>query len=405
MRVSGIFKLNNMIRHYPWGTIDVLESLFGIENRYQKPQAEIWMGAHESAPSSVLMKADQTINLDAFIEKDPAKVLGKNVSGKFNNQLPFLFKILSARTPLSIQAHPNKKQAEIGFERENRQIPYLPAEKRNYKDPNQKPELVYAITKFKALNGFRSIIEIIKFFKLINSGIIKNDVQVLCENPGNPESLKLFYSRIMRLNKTEADQLIQETLTFAAKQPNNRTMAEIIALHKHYPGDLGVLSPLLLNLITMNPGEMMFLNAGQLHAYLEGTCVEIMANSDNVIRGGLTPKYIDIEELLKILTFKSTIPDIFYPVQGAVNGLSICQSPAKEFELSIINRHQNEIETDIRMRSIEILFCAKGKLRLNIRGQDTGFLLSQGESCMITADVEAYFINGEGKAFRAVVPL
>lgn len=402
MKYSGIFKLNNSIRHYPWGTINELPSLFGIKNWHKKPQAEIWMGAHKSAPSLVEIASNQVKSLDLFIEESPNNILGNEVSGKFNNQLPFLFKILSAATPLSIQAHPNKTQAATGFERENNQSVNLPTEKRNYKDPNHKPELVYAITKFKALNGFRGIREILTYFKRLNSKILNQDLGAL---NGTPESLKQFYSRLMRLKEDDAEQLIRDTLNLASQHPNNNVMAEILALHKYYPGDIGVLSPLLLNLITLNPGEVIFLNAGQLHAYLEGTCVEIMANSDNVIRGGLTPKYIDIDELLKILTFESTIPDIFYPVQGVVNGLSICQSPAKEFELSIINRYQHEIETDIRMRSIEILFCAEGNLFLKTRGQETGFQLSLGESCMITADVGAYYINGEGKAFRAMVPV
>ncbi|MCP4154893.1 MAG: mannose-6-phosphate isomerase, class I, partial [bacterium] len=206
MHVRKIFKMENIIQDYAWGTSNVLQALFGIENKGNKPQAEIWMGAHPKAPSTVLFNSTK-IPLHEFILQNPAVLLGSDVSKGFDNKLPFLFKLLSAGKPLSIQAHPTLEQAKFGFEKENRAGIALSAPNRNYEDDNHKPELICAITPFKALNGFRDINELITLMMKLDIPSLKESLDAFRKEP-DKKGLKDFYSRLMRLDALKKETVV-----------------------------------------------------------------------------------------------------------------------------------------------------------------------------------------------------
>ena len=234
--------------------------------------------------------------------------------------LPFLFKVLAAAKPLSIQAHPNRDQAREGFARENRQKISLNAFNRNYKDENHKPEIICALEPFWALKGFRRVEEIILLMDKIGiRASLEEDLNALRRRP-NQEGLKTFFRALINDGEGTADRVLREAVEQCEKLADDDPAFEwVIKLSEAYPDDIGILSPILLNLVHLQPGEAMNIPAGELHAYLEGAGIELMANSDNVLRGGLTPKYVDVSELLNILTFKrGTRSDSYNLINGQI---------------------------------------------------------------------------------------
>jgi len=405
MPEEKIYKLENRIQDYAWGTRNVLNQLFNIPNPNNKPQAEIWMGAHTRAPSTVLLNRDTRVSLIEFIRENPGFVLGPRVNTAFEGKLPFLFKVLSAAAPLSIQAHPDKTRAAAGFEIENNAGIELSAPRRNYKDPNHKPELIYAVTPFKALKGFREIPEIIALLEELDIRALKWKVKKLKDNP-TPEGLKSFYTCLMRQEDAKKRSLIEEAV-IAARGKENHAFNELLNLHSYYSGDIGILCAVLLNLVVLQPGEAMYLESGELHSYICGTGMEIMANSDNVLRGGLTPKHVDVEELLATLSFKAG----GVAVLGGENRGSVCETvyptPAAEFELRVIRLtggcDADEYVSDTG-RSVEILFCGSGRGTISITGRDEGTPVFPGESYLVPAAVPRYTVSGNATLFKATVP-
>jgi len=218
-------------------------------------------------------------------------------------RLPFLFKVLASAKPLSIQAHPNRAQARQGFARENELGIPLDAPNRNYKDDNHKPEIICALTPFWALIGFRKIEEMIDLLERLQIHSLEKEIDILRAQP-NSAGLKDFFRAVMTLDKQSKEEAVGEALVSAeARADEDPVSSWMIKLHQEYPGDIGVLSTVLLNLIRLEPGDALYQSAGELHAYLEGVGMELMANSDNVLRGGLTPKHVDVPELLNTLNF------------------------------------------------------------------------------------------------------
>ncbi|UYM18505.1 mannose-6-phosphate isomerase, class I [Endozoicomonas euniceicola] len=390
-----IYKLENTIQDYVWGCPESMLKLFNIENSEKKPMAELWMGAHPKAPSSLIGHQKYQSLLD-YISID-VEVLGEASQNTFGSGLPFLFKVLSADLPLSIQAHPDKAQAEAGFKRENALGLPLNAANRNYRDPNHKPELVYALTPFKAMNGFRQVKEIVSLFRMANISALTEALDKLDNSP-NESGLKLFYQTIMTLKGQQKENLIKEAFEYS-KQSDVEAWKEVCCLHEYYPGDIGVLSPLLLNLVTLSPGDAMFLKAGTLHAYLKGTALEIMACSDNVLRGGLTKKHVDIEELLKTIDFGSTSEDqLLLEPTNTNNGELLFKAPVNDFCMSIIT--PEESPEPFCINSAEILFSIKGSQEI-ICDNGEQLILHKGESCFISAKSKQFSVTGSGQLARA----
>jgi len=339
-----------------------------------------------------------------LIQERPEEILGKKVVEKFSRTLPFLFKILAASRPLSIQAHPNKNQAFEGFERENRlKIPFNDPS-RNYRDHNHKPEIICALRPFWAMKGFRPIGEIMDKLGPMNLPSLKDPLRLL-KRDRSGDGLRHFYTTLMTIDKSSQEALVSDVFDYCAKNTHKDPAFEwVIKLHEEYPGDIGVISPLLLNVIRLEPGEAMFIQAGVLHCYLEGCGVELMANSDNVLRGGLTAKHVDVQELLRILNFSHQGVDILKPVTLS-NGEMYYPAPAKEFILSVIQLKERESFTSPRHRSVEILICAEGSAALTDLESRGQLALSKGGSILVPASVAQYRVEGKVKIFKASVPL
>ncbi|MGD2187519.1 MAG: mannose-6-phosphate isomerase, class I [Desulfobacterales bacterium] len=401
MQKIGLLK--NTIQEYAWGSLRAIPDLLGQRNPENKPQAELWMGAHPKAPSLVQYNG-QWVSLLDLISKNPKDVLGEKTAKNFANRLPYLFKVLAAAKPLSIQAHPNLRQARAGFQMENAQKIPLDASHRNYRDDNHKPECLCALTQFWALSCFRPISGMLTYLEKGCAHGLNAEIKELKRQP-NSHGLKQFYTALMSMNGDRQKQVVADALKQAQRFADDDAVFQwMLKLADDYPDDIGVLAPILLNLIRLEPGQAIFLNAGELHAYLKGLGIELMANSDNVLRGGLTPKHVDVPELLRILKFEDREATLLKPQVSTANEL-VYASPAKEFELSLITLNKGAQYRSPLDRSIEILICTRGKVTLTDDNSQTETQLQQGASAIVPAAVERYRINGEGTCYKAAVPI
>ncbi len=397
-----ISKLDNPVQEYAWGSETAIQDLLGEPAAKGKPMAELWMGAHVKAPSRVMIDGEWK-TLNKVINTSPEAVLGERVAEKFSGRLPFLFKILAIARPLSIQVHPDFGQAREGFARENmRGIP-LDAPNRNYRDENHKPEILCALTPFQGLIGFRSTEEILDLMNEISSPGLSEMLGHLKKCPDS-NGLKRFFTSLMTINKTRRRLIVSKAADIAEKRSGKEPVFHWIAeLNRAYSGDMGIFSPAILNLVELEPGEALYIPAGELHAYLDGVGIELMANSDNVLRGGLTPKHMDIPELLRIVNFKSMAVSKIKPQeQGDLE--EIYPAPSKEFVLSVISLKKGTPFTSTRNRSVEILICMEGKA--DIRDLESGDILplNRGESVIVPAVVSRYRIEGKARLYKASVP-
>ena len=325
-----IERLTGVIQPYAWGSLTAIAEFLGKEPT-GKPQAELWFGAHPLAPSTV-----EGEPLDKVIAHDPVNVVGRASVETFGTRLPFLLKVIAAAQPLSLQAHPSREQAEAGFAREQAAGIPRDAPNRTYRDGWPKPEVLCAMVQTEALCGFREPRATYELFQKLGVGNALELVKPLvdAEVPAE-ERLATVFGRLLRLSPDQRSVITEVVQAAEAlNQPNNsasfaRTARE---LGQHYPGDPGVLAALLMNRVTLQPGDALYMPAGNLHAYLSGGGVEIMANSDNVMRGGLTPKYVNVDELLAILDFTPGFPGLITPVEESP-GIWRYPTPAPEFAL------------------------------------------------------------------------
>ncbi|MDM8524675.1 mannose-6-phosphate isomerase, class I [Desulfococcaceae bacterium HSG8] len=400
MKTISIMK--NTIQAYAWGSYTAIPDLLGKASS-DNPQAELWMGAHTKAPSQVEYDGKQ-VSLAELIKKNPGDILGKAAAEKFDNELPYLFKVLAAAKPLSIQAHPSREQAKAGFERENRLDIPLDAPHRNYKDSNHKPECICALTPFWALNGFRRISEILPLIKKVCPRQLEEGSDILMSNPGS-EGLKQFFQTIMTMNPGRQKDIISNAVDNAKKYSDHDPVFRwITELYKAYPSDIGVLSPVFLNLICLEPGQAMFLPAGELHSYLGGTGIELMANSDNVLRGGLTPKHLDVPELLQVLNFEERDIKVLLP-RKISEYESVYPGSAEEFVLSLVSVTEHTAPANFLNRSVEILLCTGGSAEIRDISNDHTIMTDKGTSVIIPAVTDKYSISGNAVFYKASVPL
>ena len=394
--------LKNSVQYYAWGSKTFIQQLMGDPGPADKPQAELWMGVHPKSPSQVLYN-NAWISLPEFIGKDPEGILGEDAAKRFSNKLPFLFKVLAAAKPLSIQAHPNQDQAREGFAREERMKISLDAPNRNYRDENQKPEMICALTPFWVLSGFRRVKDVIELAEKIGAPALNDNVLPLRGQP-EAEGLKAFFATLMTMDKGLQRQLVSQVVEYSERHAAAHGIFDwVTKLHQAYPGDIGVLSPIFMNLLRLEPGQALYTPTGRLHAYLEGAGMELMANSDNVLRGGLTAKNIDVPELLKILDFKDNKVDILEP-ERRQGGEKIYRSPAKEFSLSVISVGKGALFESPRKRSVEIMACLEGDALVTQLENGEDLSLTRGAVIIIPAAVENYRIQGKATLYKASVP-
>jgi mannose-6-phosphate isomerase len=364
------------------------------------------MGAHPKAPSLVTIDGGQR-PLDELVRESPADILGPAVADRYSNQFPFLFKVLAARRPLSIQAHPDANQAKAGFKRENELGIPLSADRRNYRDANHKPECICALSEFWALCGLRPPDQIAVGLQRVCPDSFADEVTRLKHSPPR-EAMPWFLTKLLRRDRARRRQAIDEALETTAgkaEDPAKDPVAYWIhSLSEHFPGDIGILAPAFLNLIRLQREQALFLPAGCLHAYLRGTGIEIMASSDNVLRGGLTSKHVDVDELLKTVRLTPWRPELIRQIRlGDAESHYPC--PATEFSLSVLH-----IRPDVRYRSpevrnVEIILCTEGAVTLEAL-PDAGetIELARGTSVLVPASAPAYLIKGNGVLYRAGVP-
>ena len=400
--MKHIHLLKNSIQEYTWGSYTAIPNLLGTPSPSAKPQAELWMGAHHKAPSLIKFK-NQWQALDKIIEMHPKEFLGERVADKFLNRLPYLFKILAASKPLSIQAHPSREQAIRGFERENRQGIPLDAYNRNYRDDNHKPECICALSDFWALCGFRRIPEMLLLLSKISTPGLASAINDLSEKPDS-KGLRIFFQRLITMPKSEAEAILDKTMAKVSLHLQDDPVFKWMhRLYEEYGNDFGVFSPILLNLVCLKPGQALFLASGELHAYLSGLGIELMANSDNVLRGGLTPKHMDVEELLKILTFEEKEIKILTP-QKVGECEEIYPSQADEFVLSVLKVKSGNSYQSRDSHNVEILICIKGQTRIFEYHAEKVITLSKGQSVIVPAICGKYCIEGDGILYKAAVP-
>ncbi|OQX63358.1 MAG: mannose-6-phosphate isomerase, class I [Desulfococcus sp. 4484_241] len=398
--MGNIKLLDNTIQHYAWGSRTAIPALLGLATPSTEPCAELWMGAHPKAPS--MIKEDGAfVSLAKAIEKQPLKMLGESTAARFNNTLPFLFKVLASEKPLSIQAHPDKETAARGFERENRAGIPLDSPARNYKDPNHKPECLCALTRFHALCGFRAADDLARLFDVL----LPHDGEKLCRDLDSPDGsgLSSFFTNLIQLSEDRRTVLIKTAVKNARLHSGEDPAFEwILRLHEEYPADIGILAPAFLNLLVLQPGDAVFLSAGILHSYLGGTGIEIMANSDNVLRGGLTQKHVDPEELSRVVVFRETEPHIVKPVSR--NGCeTVYPLPVEEFGLSVL-RVSSGIECRTERTGVpQILLCIEGEATVHEHGGDDT-LLKKGNSAFVPACSGHLRVTGDAVIYCAFVP-
>jgi mannose-6-phosphate isomerase len=410
-------RLQGVVQHYDWGGRDFIPELLGVANPARKPFAELWIGAHAKAPSMAELAGGQK-PLDEVIAEQPDAILGQAANAHFGGRLPYLFKILDVHKMLSIQAHPTLAQAKQGFARENAEGISLEAGSRNYKDNNHKPEIGVALTEFWMLHGFRPLEQIAHTvgqtpeLGSLLAGFPQRLAAAAHDHDARRGLLRELYSKVMTMPQEQVDSVLNSLLSrLRTKPPSDKDNPDYWALRAAdnfpLPGgcrDRGIFSIYLLNLVHLQPGQGTFQPAGVLHAYLEGVNVELMANSDNVLRGGLTSKYVDVPELLKILTFEGGTPEVFDGV--LVNGGQerVYRTPAEEFELSRISLAPHSRYTGEATYGPKALLVLHGSATLTAAGET----ISLGRGSIAFAPCGAQFVmeaRGDVVLFQAGLPL
>jgi len=405
--MTNLYKLRNQIKHYEWGSVELIPRLMGVAGD-GSPWAELWMGSHSGSPSLVSLPSGD-VSLGELIATDPRRYLGEKTAERYG-VLPFLFKLLAAEKPLSIQAHPNLAQAREGFERENRAQLAHDAPDRNYRDSNHKPEIICALTPFTGMCGFRSPAEITRLLSVLLSGPgpapLREGLHPLLqalEMPAPALALRNFCGALFSLPRETCQALTEFILSGAGGDGFEWELMREFA--RQYPGDPAILAPLYLNVFHLEPGEALFIKAGLLHAYVHGLGVELMANSDNVLRGGLTPKHIDVPELMNILDFNPLQPHIIKPQPD-----SCCftyPAPCEEFSLTVMRGTDGEPQPANFARNAPALcVITEGKVCVETSDAAGSIVLKQGESAFIPAagGEDPLVLRGNYTLYAASVP-
>jgi mannose-6-phosphate isomerase len=403
--MTGMNRLTNTVRPYAWGSTTAIPELLGTEPTGE-PQAELWMGAHPGAPSRI-DRGEGPVPLDAVIDADPTAELGEATVKRFGPHLPFLLKVLAAGAPLSVQVHPDLAQAKAGFaDEEARGVP-IDAGNRNYKDPNHKPEMIVALSAFDGLCGFRRPTEAADLIEALGVDALRPYADILRAHPED-QALREVLAAVLGADAESIAETVHAATEAAARlaaTPGTPYAADYAAYAKaahSFPGDRGVIAAMLLNHVRLQPGEALYLGAGVPHAYLDGLGVEIMANSDNVLRCGLTPKHIDVPELLRIVRFEAGDPGVLRP-EAAPDGEELYAAPIDEFRLSRYVLAPGADARPLDPGTPQILLCTSGTARLRTAGEDgDGLTLARGESAYVPAG-ERTELDGEGTVFRATV--
>lgn len=405
-----MYKLTNSIRDYAWGSKTLIADYLG-RSPSGAPEAEMWIGAHPGAPSVALLDSVHT-RLDELIDADPEGLLGPGSRAVFGNSLPFLMKVLAAESPLSLQVHPNREQAATGFAAEEALGVPKEAQTRNYKDHNHKPEMILALTDFEALCGFRSATEAKEIFNALvtffrdtgtKSPNVLHQTSSTLAGADEPTAIQQAFAGLIR-GGDEVSRAVEATAALLGSTPydgpHTAALKMALELNEAYPGDPGVLISLLLNKVSLRPGEAMYLPAGNIHAYLHGLGIEVMASSDNVLRGGLTNKHVDVDELLRTVVFTPLAVPRLAPTSPA-KGHLIWQPPFEEFQLQRIELEPGARTIKLPAGVPALLLVASGSGVLETREQSLE--LGQGDSAFAGANENPVTLRAADEPVEAFV--
>ncbi|EUA06631.1 mannose-6-phosphate isomerase, class I [Mycobacterium xenopi 4042] len=395
----------------------------GIADRYRRihraagagcpPRGRTLARRASGRPAWLETDDGETSLLDALIA-DPEGQLGSAARTRFGDVLPFLVKVLAADEPLSLQAHPSAEQAIEGYLREERLGIPVSSPIRNYRDNRHKPELLVALQPFEALAGFRPVDRTVELLRALAVSDLDPYIELL-NDQSDADGLRALFTTWITAPQPDIDVLIPAVLEGAIHYVTSGATefaAEaktVLELGEQYPGDAGVLAALLLNRISLAPGEAIFLPAGNLHTYLRGVAVEVMANSDNVLRGGLTPKHVDVPELLRVLDFTPTTEAQLRPPVHRDGLELIYDTPAPEFAVSVLtlaDEHLgHEVDAPSRHDGPQILLCTEGSTA--VHGKSRALTLNRGMAAWVAADDGPIRLVARepSKLFRATVGL
>jgi mannose-6-phosphate isomerase len=413
-----ILLLDSAIRPYAWGSPTAIPALLGVPPT-GGPAAELWMGAHPDEPSHWASHPDRPA-LDALIAAAPEQLLGTRNVERFGPHLPFLLKLLAADKCLSIQVHPNVQQAQVGFAGEEELGVPRSSPARNYSDPNHKPELLCALTEFEALCGFRPVAATLDYFDaLIGVGV--KQLAPYRDLIEATDGLRAAFTTLITLPDPARTELIDavvggcRTLADAGGPWSGAARASVLA-GTDFPGDIGAVLALLLNYVRLEPGQAIYLAAGNVHAYLRGFGVEILANSNNVLRCGLTEKHVDVPELLRIADFQA-LADPLSPVSVVSSAESVYPVPVPDFQLSVLEPCAGEVVlpgdrphvlvvtrgsvavSDFAVSDVAVSGVAVSDFALSGVGERVE--VAQGLAVFISAGVAPVRVTGTGTAFVA----
>lgn len=396
-------RISTPTQRYVWGSTTAIPHLLGFDVS-DVPVAEVWMGAHPLLPSHAAGELENA-RLNSLIASDLVGSLGEDVVARFGSTLPYLLKVIAAETPLSLQVHPHVARAQTGFDEEEAAGVPLDSPLRNFKDRNHKPELIYALSKFEALCGFRAPRRAAEMFAGLDARLAKELHGVLVAQP-TVEGIRAAFTQLLEPSSRPSVEEVQEVVQACAARldagsPSPRADRTVLLLAEAYPGDPGVVTSLLLNPVTLQPGDAMFVPAGGVHAYLHGLGVEIMASSDNVLRAGLTPKHVDVAELLRNVDYVAAPPIRIAPetFHGATK---VFYAPVDDFELSVTEIADEESHP-LPGRGPRILLCLRGDMTVT-SVRDGALTLHRGEAAFVPASDGPLDVCGAGMLIQADVP-
>ena len=393
----SVRRLRGAVRPYAWGSRTVLAQLQGRPSPSDELEAELWLGAHPGDPAT-LQEPGEPVSLAELIAHDPKGQLGAEVVDEFGVRLPYLMKVLAADAPLSLQAHPDAEYARAAFAAQEAD----PAAPRNYTDGFHKPEMLVALTPFDALCGFRApdvsaaVLEELQVPAL---------VPVVAELRTGVTGLRAAVRTLLTWPEGDRPGLVQAVVAAASAKPADHPYATSFVLAEdlaaHYPGDPGVLVALLLNQVRLAPGEAIWMPAGNLHAYLNGAGVEIMAASDNVLRGGLTPKRVDVDELLRVLRFE-VLDEVVLPAADVAPGVVTWPVPAREFVLHRVQVDSDRPSVTLPVQGPRVVLCVRGAVAV-VDAHGGEVTVPTGAAAFAAADDGTVTVTGTGEVFVASV--
>lgn len=412
-----MFRLGGVPRHYAWGSTTAIPELLGVPAG-DEPIAELWFGAHASSPSPV---GHAGATLADLLAEDPESQLGADVIARFGEGLPYLLKILAAEQPLSLQVHPNREQARVGFAVEQAAGVPLDAPERCYRDANHKPEVWFALGPVEALCGFRAPRRAAELFEGLEAPLARSIARMLREDPSPSGVRTVFTALLSTQTRPDAEAVSAVARACQARldnsSPSPRADGNVVLLEREHPGDPGVVASLLLNPVSLQPGESVFIPAGGVHALLHGTVVELQASSDNVLRAGLTPKHVDVHALLSTVDYVAAPPIRIAPeiLHGSTR---VFYAPVDDFELSVTTLGEAERSADdgaaaapaaddgawqpVPGRGPRIVLCLDGEVA--VRSQRESITLRRGQALFAGAVEGPLTVRGHGTIVQADVP-